>query len=210
MNKTEYFNWLNEYKDADDRLKNLRQYASLNKVPIIQEEGIVFLKHLIQLKNCLHILEIGAAIGYSSINMALINPNIQITTIERDPIMIQEARKNIQLFGLEHQIHLIEGDALDFDETTLEPVYDLIFIDAAKSQYQKFFEKYTPYLKQDGIVVTDNLIFHDMVFEEHIENRGTRQLVNKIKHYNEWLRNNTNYHTYFYSIGDGIAVSIKK
>jgi predicted O-methyltransferase YrrM len=210
MNKTDYFSWLNEYQDADERLKKLRQYADLNRVPIIQAEGIVFLKHLIQLKNCRHILEIGSAIGYSAINMALMDPYIQITTIERDPVMISEARKNIHLFNLENQIHLIEGDALELDETTLNMEYDLLFIDAAKSQYQKFFEKYTPYLKPDGIIVTDNLIFHDMVFEEHIENRGTRQLVNKIKHYNEWLRNNPRYHTYFYSIGDGIAVSIKK
>lgn len=210
MNKQDYFEWLNELTDLDDRLNQLRQYAKMNNVPIIQDEGIVFLKHMMKLKNVQDILEVGSAIGYSAISMALIDPSIKVTTIERDDTMFHEANQNIANFQLSDRIKLIHADALLLDEAELEGHYDLLFIDAAKSQYQKFFEKYTPYVKKGGIVVTDNLIFHDLIFETDIKNKNTRRLVEKIRDYNEWLKHNTDYDTFFYSIGDGIAVSIKK
>lgn len=208
MKKFEYFKHLNNPTN-NKQMEELEAFAQVNQVPILQEDGLNFILNIIKLAKVKTILEIGTAIGYSALNFALINHEIMIQTIERDEKMFEEAKKNIAKFALEKQITLIYGDAL---ETNISPdqTFDMIFIDAAKSQYQKFFEKYTPYLKQGGIVVTDNLIFHDLLFKDHIENRNTRQLVNKIKKYNEWLKGNQEYDTYFHSIGDGIAVSIKK
>ena len=91
--------------------------------------------------------------------------------------MIAEAKRNIESFGLKDRIHLVEADAITLDPTTLASDYDLLFIDAAKSQYQHFFEKYTPLLKQEGLVVTDNLVFHNLIFQERLKNRHTRQLM---------------------------------
>ena len=205
-----YFKWLNDVTCSDSRLDDLRQYAQLNNIPIIQDEGIVFLKQLMALTKSKRILEIGSAIGYSAITLALIDPSIHITTIERDPEMVEKARYYINLFDLNKQIDLIEADALLMDLSLLHDTYDLLFIDAAKSQYQVFFEKYTKRVKQDGIIITDNLIFHELIFKPTIKNRSLRQLITKIKNYNTWLRNNEDYSTVFYPIGDGIAVSIKK
>lgn len=208
MNKKEYFEYLNK-QQIDSRIIDMKEYAKINHVPIIQENGLNFILQIIKLAKVDKILEIGCAIGYSAINFALANTKMKIQTIERNEKMVMEARKNIAKFQLEKQIDLIYGDALDIEIHPNES-FDLIFIDAAKSQYQKFFEKYTPYLRPGGIVVTDNLIFHEMVFEDYIENKNTRQLVNKIKKYNEWLRDNGAYDTHFFDIGDGIAISIKK
>ena len=93
------------------------------------------------------ILEIGTAIGYSAINMAKVDENIKITTIERNEKMYAEARKNIRNFGLEKRITLVLKDALEVNATGK---YDLIFIDAAKAQYIKFFEKFKSNLSKNG------------------------------------------------------------
>ena len=118
------------------RIKDLEEYAKINHVPIMLKDGIEFLTDYIKKNNIKSILEIGTAIGYSSIKMALVNDDIKITTIERDSNMYNEALKNIKAFNLDNRINVIYSDALDVE---LNDKYDLIFIDAAKSQYIKFF-----------------------------------------------------------------------
>ncbi len=209
MNKDEYFLFLNE-QEKNEKIIGIENYAIKNRVPIIQKPGLDFLTAIIKISKCKKILEIGTAIGYSAINCALINKDIYVTTIERDELMLKEAKKNIELFNLNEKITIIYNDALEVNELELGNDYDLIFIDAAKSQYQKFFEKYAKCLKKGGLIVSDNLIFHDLIFKETIANRNTMQLVNKIKKYNLWLKSNTLFNTKFFNIGDGIALSIKK
>ena len=126
----------------EDLIKQMEEYASLNNIPIMQKDGIEFLLSYIKENNVKDILEIGTAIGYSSIRMALLNDNIKVTTIERDINRYNEAIKNIKEFNLEDRINIILKDAL---EVELKDKYDLIFIDAAKAQNIKFFEKYKKY-----------------------------------------------------------------
>ena len=190
------------------RIKEIEKYAEENNVPIMQKDGIEFLTKYIKENNIKNILEIGSAIGYSSIMMALVDNDIKVTTIERDEERYNLAVKNISEFNLNDRINIILGDALD---TNIEGTYDLIFIDAAKSQYIKFFEKYELNLKQGGVIVTDNLSFHGLVEDESkTTNRNTKQLFRKIRKYIEYLKENKNYKTVFYKLGDGIAISIKK
>lgn len=189
-------------------LDEIEQYANQYNIPIMEKEGITFLCSFIKQHNIKNILEIGAAIGYSSICMANVDEQIHITTIERDIERYALATKYIKRTKKEAQINLIYGDAL---EIMIEGQYDLIFIDAAKAQYIKFFEKYTPYLNNDGYVISDNLGFHGLVdHKEHITSRNVRQLVRKIESYVTYLKENKNYDTVFYNIGDQIAVSKKK
>ena len=190
------------------RIKEIEKYAEENNVPIMKKDGIEFLTKYIKENNIKNILEIGSAIGYSSIMMALVDNDIKVTTIERDEERYNIALKNIDEFNLNDRINIILGDALD---TNIEGMYDLIFIDAAKSQYIKFFEKYELNLKKGGVIVTDNLSFHGLVEDESkTTNRNTKQLVRKIRKYIDYLKENNNYKTEFYELGDGIAISIKK
>lgn len=190
------------------RLMILEYFAHKNNIPIMQKDGIKFLTKYIKEKNIKNILEIGSAIGYSSIKMALVNKDIRVTTIERDEIRYREAIKNISKFKLNDRINIILGDALDIDVTGK---YDLIFIDAAKSQYIKFFEKFENNLNNEGVIVTDNLSFHGLVEDDSkTTNRNTKQLVRKIRNYIEYLKENKKYETTFYSLGDGVAISKKK
>ena len=189
------------------RLEEIEKYASINNIPIMQKDGIEFLTDYIKKNNIKNILEIGSAIGYSAIKMALVDNNIKVTTIERDKERFDLAVKNINEFNLNDRINIILGDAL---ETDIEGIYDLIFIDAAKSQYIKFFEKCEVNLKKGGVVVTDNLSFHGLVEDESkTTNRNTKQLVRKIRKYIDYLKDNKNYKTTFYSLGDGVAISEK-
>ena len=193
------------------QLEKIEKYAKENNVPIMQKDGIEFLTKYIIDNNIKNILEIGSAIGYSAIKMALTNDDVKVTTIERDKERYLKAVENIEDFNLNDRINIIFGDALD---TSIEGEYDLIFIDAAKSQYIKFFEKYETNLKQGGVIVTDNLSFHGLVEDDSkTTNRNTKQLVKKIRKYIEYLKNNKNYETIFYKFGDasnciGIILSI--
>lgn len=189
------------------QLEKLEKYAKENKVPIMQKEGIDFLTNYIKENNIKNILEIGSAIGYSAIKMALVCDDIKVTTIEKNENMYSEAIKNVTEFKLNDRIDVIHADAL---EINLVDKYDLIFIDAAKSQYIKFFQKFDRNLKSNGVVVSDNLSFHGLVDDiSKTTNRNTIQLVKKIKKYIEFLNENKNYETTFYKLGDGVAVSIK-
>lgn len=190
-------------------IKEIKEYADKNNVPIMTGEGISYLTNYIIKHQINNILEIGTAIGYSAIMMALSNPNAQITSIERDEKRYLEALKNIKKLNLENRINLIYNDAL---EVKIEEKFDLIFIDAAKAQNIKFFEKFEKNLNPNGAIITDNMNFHGLVHknESEISSRNLRALVRKIKGYKEFLKSNTNYDTEFLDIGDGIAVSKQK
>ena len=186
-------------------IRGLEEYAKKNNIPIMMKDGIEFLTQYIKENNVKTILEIGSAIGYSAIKMALVDKDIKITTIERDINRYNEAVKNIKEFNLENQIEIINIDALEYEN---EKEYDLIFIDAAKAQYIKFFEKYKKNLKQNGTIISDNLEFHGLVKNPELtSNRNTKQLVRKINSYIDFLKENKEFKTEFISLGDGIGIS---
>lgn len=190
-------------------IREMKQYAEVNNVPIMMDEGIDFLTTFILKNHVKNVLEIGTAIGYSAIMMALVDPNLKITTIERDEIRYLEALKNVKAFGLENRITLIYNDAFN---VKLDEKFDLIFIDAAKAQNIKFFEMFERNLEYRGVIITDNLKFHGLVDkkEEEIKSKNLRALVRKIKDYVDYLRTNEKYNTEFFEVGDGISVSTRK
>lgn len=190
-------------------IKEMKDYADKNNVPIMTDEGISYLTNYIINNQIKEILEIGTAIGYSAIMMALTNPNVRITSIERDEKRYLEAIKNIKKVNLEDRINLIYNDAL---EVQIDDKFDLIFIDAAKAQNIKFFEKFQRNLNTNGTIITDNILFHGLVEkdESEIESRNVRQLVRKVKKYIDYLKNNNEYETEFINLGDGLAISKRR
>ena len=188
-------------------VEQIKNNAIKNNIPIIQDEGLEFISNYIKENNVKSILEIGSAVGYSAIKMALINKEIKITTIERDVSRYSEAVDNIKSMNLDEQITIYNIDAFDYND---DNKYDLIFIDAAKAQYIKFFEKFKTNLNKNGVIISDNLKFHGLVeHPENINNRNTKQLVGKIQKYIYFLKENNEYTTKFYDLGDGIAISKK-
>jgi len=194
-----------------NQISEIEQYAKENEVPIMELIGIEALLQLLRIQQPKKILEVGTAIGYSALRMAEVLPSSQIITIERDEQRHLVAKENVKKLKRESQIVLLYGDALELESIVKQyGPFDAIFIDAAKGQYQKFFDLYSQLLTNDGIVYTDNILFHGLVAEEEIESRNLRQLVRKIRNYNQWLMENQDYHTAILPVGDGIAISKKR
>lgn len=188
----------------------MRLYAKENNVPIIQDEGLAFLESIIRIKRCKNILEIGTAIGYCASRMQIASGG-NVVTIERDLKMYEEATKNIKLLNFENNVKIVFKDALDSFDDVKNNKFDLIFIDAAKGQYQKFFEIYEPLLSEDGIIVCDNMLFHGLLDEDaEIKSRNLKSLIRKIKGFHDFILSNEKYDTSIFNIGDGMSVSTKK
>lgn len=194
----------------EELIKEMRQYAKLNDVPIFLDDTYQYIKNFIIQKNIKNILEIGTAIAYSSIMMCLVDENIHITTIERDKERYLEAVKNVKKAGLEDRITLIFNDALNVN---IEGEFDLIFIDAAKGKNQDFFEKFIINLSENGYIITDNIAFHGYVKmnDDKIPSKNILKIVNRIRDYIYFLENNMLYKSdIYYEIGDGIAVTERR
>ena len=189
-------------------MKELEEYAKINNIPIMQKDGILYLINYIKENNIKNILEIGSAIGYSSIMMASIDSDIRITTIERDRDRYDLAVSNIKKYNLDKQINIIYGDAVDTD---IAGMYDLIFIDAAKGKNIFFFEKYKNNLVKGGTIITDNLSFHGLVEDSDlVKTKNQRGIVNKIKDFISFLDNNEEFVTEYIPVGDKIAISKRR
>lgn len=202
-----YISKLNPVSTIDD----LIEVAKENDVPIMDKISVEFVKQLIRIQHAKSVLEIGTAIGYSALHFASVSENIHITTIERNATMYQYALKHIEQYKKAHQIRPIFKDALEaFDEVS-DKEYEILFIDAAKAQSLKFFELYSPLVKKGGLIITDNILYHDFVGNiEIVRSRNIKQMVRKIEKYNTWLSENTAYDTNFIDIGDGMSISVKK
>ena len=188
-------------------VEELRRSALERGIPIMMDDGIEFLEKYILEHGIKRILEIGTAVGYSAIRMALVSPDINVVSIERDEERYLEALDNIRDFGLDDRIEVLFCDAL---EASVPFEFDLIFIDGAKAQSIKFFERYEGNLTDGGVIITDNLNFHGLISASDIKSKNLRALVRKINNYREFLKNNEKYLTKFYEIGDGLSISEKK
>ncbi len=194
-----------------DFFLKLELFASENKIPIMEVSGMESMLQFLRIKQPQKILEIGTAIGYSALRMAHALPQSKIVTIERDEERAQLAEQYFRQFDHNDQIHLLMGDALETEEQVAKyGPYDAVFIDAAKGQYKKFFELYSQYVNEQGIIITDNVLFKGLVAEETIEHKRTAQIVNKIKLFNEWLMGQPDYNTIILPVGDGVAISQKR
>ncbi len=191
-------------------IEEMEEYARSKNVPIIEKESITFIMKYIKLNNVKNILEIGSAIGYSAILMASVAEDVKVTTIEKDESRYMECLKNVKKCGMDKKINVVYQDALEVN--LMDQIeYDLIFIDAAKGQYTKYFEKFKYFLAPKGIIITDNLKFHGYVgSKKPIESKNLRGIVNKIEKYIMFLKENEEFDTKFYDVGDGLSVSVKK
>ena len=185
-------------------IEKIKEYAKINNVPIMLDDGLEFILEYIKNNNVKTILELGTAIGYSSIKMAKIDSCIKIDTIEIDKDRYNQALSNIAEEDLQNQISVLN---LNIDEHVTNKKYDLIFVDAAKAQYGKYLTKYSSNLNLDGCMVFDNLKFHGIVDDLSLtRSRSTKQLCMKIYKFREGLINNPAYRVQYYeNIGDGLA-----
>ena len=192
-------------------IEAIEQEALRDRVPIIRKEMQSFLKVLLMIKRPMRILEVGAAVGFSSILMSEYMPEGgHITTIENYDKRIPIARANFKRAGKEEQIDLIEGDALEVMHG-LEGPYDLIFVDAAKGQYIHYLPEVMRLLGTDGVLVSDNVLQEgDIIDSRFAVERRNRTIHSRMREYLYELKHHDQLQTSIIPLGDGVALSVKR
>lgn len=191
-------------------LEEMEIYAEDNSVPIIHKEVSELLKVILKIHKPKRILEIGCAIGYSSIFFAdVLNNDVEIITTERNPIMLEKACENIKKAGLSDKIKILVGDA----EETLKDIdgdFDMVFIDAAKGQYKLFFDIVFDKVKNGGIVISDNILYKGMIASDDFVVKRKKTIVKRMRDYLDYICHQEFLDTSIIPIGDGVAISYKR
>lgn len=192
-------------------LLEMEQFAKQHYVPIMDIHGIELLLQIIRIQQPRTILEIGTAIGYSALRMAEVCPNTKIISIERDKDRYELAEQFIQRAGKQTQITIVKKDALEAEQTIQQyGSFDTLFIDAAKGQYQRFFDIYEQYVTSNGIVISDNVLFKGLVYGKNLSDKRKATMVKKIQSFNQALIDHPSYDTVIVPVGDGVAISRKR
>ena len=209
------YDYMEEYirgliPDRDGILNEIENFARENGVPIVQKETGVFLEFMTSMKKPKRILELGTAIGFSSILMyQAAGTEPEIVTIERDERMIELANVNLNKFNLSEKIKIEEGDCLEVLEKLTEP-FDLIFMDAGKGHYNHFLPHCLRLLKEVGIIVADNVLFRGMVASQDLVKRRKITIVKRMRTYLELVTQDKDLITSVIPMGDGIAVTKRR
>ncbi|WNF37641.1 O-methyltransferase [Bacillaceae bacterium IKA-2] len=198
-------------KARNNLLTEMEEFARVHNVPIMDIVSMEAMLQIVSLVRSKKVLEIGTAIGYSAMRVAEKLPDCLIVSIERDKDRYEKAKYFIARANLENRVKLIYGDALEIaPELKKYGDFDCLFIDAAKGQYKRFFELYSPFVEREGLVISDNVLFKGIVAQDGKVAKGLRTMVVNLRAYNEMLIADQEYETTFYPIGDGLAISKKK
>jgi len=192
---------------TDKLLQSIEGYAQSRHIPIIRRETANLLKILLISKKPMELLEIGTAVGYSAICMMSVLPaGARIDTIENEYEVAARARENIREAGYGEQIRLIYGDASEIMKN-LDKRYDLIFIDAAKGQYNDYLKLAKRLLVPDALLIADNVLYKGMVSNTGCDRKKTRTIIQSLRKFTDTLKNDSSFITVILDIGDGVSVS---
>ena len=193
-----------------DILNEQRIYALLHDVPILRESEVELFEDLIGLYKPKRVLEVGTAIGYSSLLLAKhMDKEGQLISIELDDIRHGMAKHFISQSDYADRMTLLQGDATELVDT-IEGPFDLVFLDGPKGQYLKQLEIIEPKLSDGAVVLADNVLFRDYVRGDKEPPRRFKTIVKRLQHYLEYVEQKDKYNTTIYPMGDGMSVSVWK
>ena len=192
-------------------LEELERQALEDRVPIIRKEMQSFLKMMLTATKPASILEVGTAVGFSTLLMCEYGrPDLKVTTIENYEKRIPIARENFRRAGREPQICFLNGDAGEI-LGKLEGTYDLIFMDAAKGQYIHWLPDVLRLMHEGSILISDNVLQDGNLIESHyLVERRNRTIYKRMREYLYELKHDLRLETSILPLGDGVAVSVKK
>lgn len=192
-------------------LETLRKEAVDAGVPVIRRDMQSFLRTYLTITKPTAILEIGTAVGFSAILMAVYgSPEAEITTIEDYGKRIPVAKENFRRAGVEDRIRLLEGDAAEILPSLAGP-YDLIFLDAAKGQYIRFLPEILRLMRPGSVLIADNVLQDGDIVESHyIVERRNRTIYRRMREFLRALEDNEELETCVLPVGDGISMSVMK
>ncbi len=208
----EYLNSLET--ELPEHLAKLESYAIGHEVPIIRKEAQSLLKFFLELKQPKRILEVGTAIGFSASLLCEYMPkDCHLTTIEKVPMRIVEAEKNLAALKRSQDVTFLTGDAEEVLKNLKEQgnQYDFVFMDAAKAQYMSFLAQILPMLPAGALLITDNVLQEGSIIESKYSiTRRDRTIHMRMREYLYELKHNDALTTSIVAVGDGMALSVKK
>ncbi len=192
----------------EELIAEIREKALEDRVPIMEDPGIEFMVDYLVNSNITSLLEVGTAVGYSSIVFASAKPDLTIVTLEKDESRHLIAKENIRRANLEDRITPILTDAREFES---EQMFDCLFLDGPKAHNQELLDRYLKNLKQDGVIIVDDVYFHGYVDDpSKIETRRLRSLVRKITKFKNDMLSSDLYDCEYYEVGDGVLIATRK
>ena len=189
-------------------LNIIKEKALEAHIPIIMDDTLEVIARILDEKKPNNILEIGTAVGYSAICFSeYLAENGMIDTIERDIERVEEAKVNIERAKVQNRINILEGDAVEILPTLIKK-YDVVFIDAAKGKYPFFLNEALRLLKDDGIILADNILYKGYVMSDYNKHKQ-RTAVTHLRQYIKEVKENPELETKILEVGDGLAISKK-
>lgn len=191
----------------DALLREMEEYGERHHVPIIRPECREVFCRLIREERPGRVLELGTAIGYSTLLMAMYGAeDAEILSMELREERAAKAKEFIRRSPYGDRISVLHGDAAELLEHVAGP-FDFVFLDAAKGQYARYFRRILPMLSARGTVVADNVLFRGYVSSGEKPPRRFRTIVKRLREYVELVRNTPGFATEILENGDGMAVS---
>jgi len=202
-------NYLSSFrKISDELIDEMEKYAQAHNVPILSWQSAEFLEQLVIVKNPKRVLELGTAIGYSSIRIARnLNGKSVLHTIEKSADNLVVAKEYISKSGVAGKIKLLEGDALNI-MPQLKKKYDLIFLDADKEDYKRLFDYSLVLLRRGGLLIVDNLLWHGYTASSRVP-KQYKESTNHIREFNNLFMNQPNLKATIIPVGDGLGIGVK-
>lgn len=199
--------------DRSKLLTEIRKEALAAEVPIIRDETAALLKCFITALRPEHILEIGAAVGYSALTMAEVMPEqCDILTVENYPPRIEVASANFKRSPYRDRITLVAEDAGKVIERLTEEnrSFSFIFMDAAKAQYPVWLPGILRLMRPGSVLVSDNILQDGSIVESRYQvNRRDRTIHTRMREYLYTLKHHPELETSIIPIGDGVSMSVK-
>lgn len=196
------------YKPPSPVLRELREEAEADRIPVLRRETEAFLRTLFALQRPRSILEIGAAVGYSASLFATLCPGAYVTTIESDAYMASCARRNVVRACVADRVRVIEGDARE-TAPLLKDTFDFIFIDASKSHYREFWDAVSSSIRPAGVIVCDNILMAGRTVSEIYDPmKKFKTSRHKMREFLDYITSLENVTTSLLTSADGLSVSV--
>ena len=191
-----------------NELEKVKTKALQDHIPILMDETLETIKQILEKENPKKILEIGTAVGYSASQFVHFAPNATVDTIELDENRAKQARENVKNIGIENQVNILIGNAIEI-LPTLQEEYDIIFIDANKGKYPIFLKEGIRLVKNGGIIIADNILYKGYVLGDYNKHKQ-RTAVKHLREYIQLAQEDDRLETKILEVGDGLAVSYVK
>jgi predicted O-methyltransferase YrrM len=190
-------------------MEEMESVAHRDSVPIVSWETGRLLATLVGALDPEVVLEVGTAIGYSTLHMAEALGRGRIVTLERDPARIEQAERYLDRAGLADRVEIVEGDALESIES-LEGPFGMLFLDASKDEYAKYLELAEPKLTERAVLVVDNLLMSgEVALAPDAETKWRSESLEAARAFNAQLLGATSWTGSVLPVGDGVGLAFR-